>query len=506
MSDGWDEGAPRGADGRRATVLQALPGGGRVRVPPHDRDAEIAVLAEMILEPEAVGPLAEAALTKEDFYDPAHGVIFDAMLAVLRRREHLDVLTLAAELRARDRLNTIGGVQYLGEITDGMPTVAHAESHIALVADSARQRRMIFAAEQIALRGYQGGQSAAEFVQESVAVMDRATETRGGPKGLQPMSDVVGLTLTGLEATLARREATGQAIAGTTWGLRSLDRLTQGLHAPQLVIIGARPAMGKTSAALRLAVEEAKTTGRPVLFYSLEMSATELGARVLCMEARVDASRVKSGLLTQDDMTALTRAANTMAALPLMICDAALTRVSDIRATARKVKSQYGLTAIVIDYLQILTADRRDESREKEISEISRALKVLAKDLDVPVIALAQLNRSCETRPGKNKRPTLADLRESGSLEQDADVVVFIYRDEVYNKDTEDRGIAEFIIAKQRNGPVDTARARFVRNLTLFEDLDDDDPRYGMSSEFDAPPHGAGDDDIPSLRDGVNRP
>jgi replicative DNA helicase len=251
------------------------------------------------------------------------------------------------------------------------------------------------------------------------------------------------------------------------------------MHPGQLIIIAARPAMGKTSFILNIALNSAVTSGKPVLFFSLEMPRVELANRLMCAEARVDQGRLRTNLLTQDDVTALTASANRLHSLPIYIDDSGDLTLLELRAKARRVRNERGLSLIVIDYLQLMKSSRdKVESREREISEISRGLKSLAKELGVPIVALSQLNRGCETRPGKDKRPMMSDLRESGAIEQDADVIMFIYRDEVYNRDTEDKGIAEIIIAKQRNGPTDTIRLRFVRELTKFENLALDDHGY----------------------------
>ena len=480
-------------------VLRALPGGGQPRVPPHDEAAERAVLAAMLLDPVEVVPTVEAILTPDDFYSPAHGVLFETMLEVAARG-HLDVLTLAAALRAKERLNTIGGAQYLGELTDWIPTIVHVESHAGIVAELAQARRMIASAERIVVKGYLGESPAADFVQDSAGEITRVAESRRSAGAMVPLASSLHESFQRIETVLTRRETHGSAIAGITWGLRDLDRLTQGMHGAQLIIVAARPGAGKTSFALKSARAAAQATGKLVLFFSLEMARVELTDRLLAGEARVDAARLKSAMLSQDDMTALTRAANDLQHVQIHIDDTGERTVAEMRATARRMKAQHGLAAVFIDYLQIVKVAKSTggpSNREQEIGQVSRGLKLLAKELDVPVIALAQLNRSCETRPGKDKRPRLSDLRESGSIEQDADVVMFLYRDELYNKDTEDRGIAELIVAKQRNGGTDTVRARFIRELTLFEDLAVDDPRYGLGGGDGVGAPLEGDDDLP---------
>ena len=444
------------------------------RVPPHDLDAERAVLGGILLDNAAMAT-AESLVAAADFYHPAHGVIFEAIQALSSRRSPIDIVTLAAELRARERLNTVGGAQYLGELTDTIPTIAHIESHARIVADLAGVRRMIEVAHEIVARGYGDHGNADEFLDHAAARVFEVAQKRS-KSTLIPLEQVILEAFERIENTLVR----GARITGTETGFRDLDTLTSGLHGGQLIIIAARPAMGKTSLVLNLTANAAATSGKPVLLFSLEMPRIELANRLMCAEARIDQSRLRSNLLTQDDVTALTAAANKLHAMPIYIDDSGDLTLLELRAKSRRIKSERDMSLIVIDYLQLMKASReRMESREREISEISRGLKSLAKELDVPIIALSQLNRGCETRPGKDKRPMLADLRESGAIEQDADVVMFIYRDEVYNRDTEDKGIAELIIAKQRNGPTDTVRLRFIRELTKFENLAMDDRGYG---------------------------
>ncbi len=456
------------------------------RVPPHDLDAERAVLGGILLDNSAMATV-ESTVTAADFYHPAHGVIYEAIQAISARREPVDIVTLAAELRARERLNTVGGAQYLGELTDTIPTIAHIESHARIVADQAGVRKMIEVAHEIVARGYGDHGTADEFLDSAAAKVFEVAQKRS-KSTLVPIEQVILEAFERIENTLVR----GARISGTETGFRDLDTLTSGMHGGQLIIIAARPAMGKTSFVLNITSAAAETSKKPVLLFSLEMPRIELANRLMCADARIDQSRLRSNLLTQDDVTALTASANKLHSLPIYIDDSGDLTLLELRAKARRIKSERDMSLIIIDYLQLMKASReRMDSREREISEISRGLKGLAKELDVPIIALSQLNRGCETRPGKDKRPMLADLRESGAIEQDADVVMFIYRDEVYNRDTEDKGIAEIIIAKQRNGPTDTIRLRFVRELTKFENLAHDDHGYAdahVGGIEDAPP------------------
>ncbi|MEZ4407733.1 MAG: replicative DNA helicase [Polyangiales bacterium] len=443
------------------------------RVPPHDLEAERAVLGSVLLDNSVLASI-DSTVTSGDFYHPAHAVIFEAIQGLSARREPVDVVTLAAELRARERLYTIGGAQYLGELTDVIPTTAHAESHARIVADLAGVRRMIDVAHEIVARGYGERGDPEQFLDFAAAKVFEVAQKRA-KSTLIPLEQAILEAFERIESVLER----GAMISGVESGFRDLDRLTAGMHPGQLIIIAARPAMGKTSFALNLALNAASASQKPVMVFSLEMPRVELANRLMCAEARVDQSRIRTSLLTQDDLTALTAAANRLHSLPIYIDDSGDLTLLELRAKGRRMKAERDISMIVIDYLQLMKASReKSESREREISEISRGLKALAKELGIPIIALSQLNRSCETRPGKDKRPMLADLRESGAIEQDADVVMFIYRDEVYNRDTEDRGIAEIIIAKQRNGPTDNVRLRFVRELTKFENLAHDEHGY----------------------------
>ena len=445
-------------------------------LPPHDLDAEKAVIGGVLLDNSALDTV-EAIVTPPDFYHPSHAVIFESIQALKSRGEPVDVVTLSAELRARERLNTVGGAQYLGELTDTIPTIAHIEQHARIVADLAQVRRMIAAAHEITARGYGDRGAADAFLDFAAAKVFEIAQKRS-KSSLIELHQAIQEAFERIEKTLER----GARITGTETGFRDLDTLTAGMHPGQLIIIAARPAMGKTSLVLNLTTHSAITSQKPVLFFSLEMPRVELANRMMCAEARVDQSRLRSNMLTQDDMTSLTAAASKLFQLPVYIDDSGDLTLLELRAKSRRIKAEKDLSLIVIDYLQLMKASRDGmDSREREISEISRGLKAL----EVPIIARSQLNRSPETRSGKDKRPQLSDLRESGAIEQDADVVMFIYRDEVYNKDTEDRGIAELIIAKQRNGPTDTVRLRFVRELTKFENLAEDEHQYGDASAPD---------------------
>ena len=373
-------------------------------LPPHDLDAERAVLGGVLLDNSSID-MVEAVVTPPDFYHPSHAVIFESIQALKARSEPVDVVTLSAELRARERLNTVGGAQYLGELTDTIPTIAHIEQHARIVADLAQVRRMIAAAHEITARGYGDRGSADAFLDFAAARVFDIAQKRS-KSSLIELHQAIQEAFERIEKTLER----GARITGSETGFRDLDTLTAGMHPGQLIIIAARPAMGKTS--LVLNIDDARGRSRrakPVLFFSLEMPRVELANRMMCAEARVDQGRLRSNMLTQDDMTALTAAASKLFDLPIYIDDSGDLTLLELRAKARRMKAEKDLGLIVIDYLQLMKASRDGmESREREISEISRGLKALAKELEVPIIALSQLNRSPETRSGKDKRPQLS--------------------------------------------------------------------------------------------------
>ena len=437
------------------------------QTPPHDIDAERAVLGGIMLTADALS-VVESIVTADDFYHPAHAIIYDAARAVAIRQEPIDVVTLAAELRLRDRINAVGGAQYLGDLLDTTATTAHIERHARIVADLAQVRRLIHATAEINAKGYTPG-DVTEYLDASAARVTELCQRQGTG---EPVWLERGLTeaFERIEQTAAR----GASITGASTGYADLDALLAGLHPGEFTIIAARPAMGKTSLALNLAPVVARETGKPALIFSLEMPRIELVNRMLCAEARVDQARLRTNLLGADDMQALTDAAQRLFAIRVAI-DAGDASLYDIRAKARRMKQKHGLACVIVDYLQLMRGT--GDSREQEIAGISRGLKLLATELDVPVIALSQLNRAPEMRPGKDRRPQLSDLRESGAIEQDADNVLFIYRDEMYNRDSEDKGVAEIIIAKQRNGPTGIVRLRWLQELTRFENFAEDDER-----------------------------
>jgi replicative DNA helicase len=422
----------------------------------------------VLLDNDALAVVAPI-VSPESFYARANETVFAAMLALAARGQPIDVITLAAALRPGDRIAAVGGAQYLGELTDAVPTVAHVEEHARIVADCALVRRVELAAGSL-MEAVRGGEGVARLRELAAAALD-AVGDGGAARGPRSFADLAEEFYAHIEAVAAR----GPGIDGVTTGLPALDALLAGLHDDELVVVGARPAMGKSALGLQMAMAATRATGKPALCFSVEMGALSLFARAACGAARVDSTALRHGLLDRDAFDRLVAAVSELAALPVYIDDGAGTTVHDVRARSLAMKARRGLCLVEIDYLQLLAAaaSRRDDNREQEVSGMSRGLKSLARELHVPVVALSQLNRGVDKRP--DKRPVPSDLRESGALEQDADVVMFIYRDEVYNRDTTDRGVAEIIVTKQRHGPTDTVRVRWEGAFTQFAHLERDD-------------------------------
>jgi replicative DNA helicase len=450
-------------------------------IPRRDLEAEQAVLGGILLAPHTVAAVS-AILSPADFYHPAHEVIFEAILALDRRHEPIDVLTVSNELISIRRINTVGGRQYLGELTDSVPTVAHIEQHAQIVADNAALRRLRRGCVSTIGKIDDHGNTREAVFDHGAREYLRATEMRSIAEPVSIL-DAMEESLEKIIATLDR----GSRVTGRSTGFHDLDANLAGLHPGQLIILAARPAMGKSALALNFAHAVAAGTrerpGAPVLFVSIEMKRVELANRLLCAVTRVDAERVRTNSLTQEDMNAWTSGMQQLGQLPLWIVDSDSATLEGLKATARRFRAKRGqrrapaeepeIGLIVVDYLQLMRGS--EQSREQQISNISRGLKELAGEMNCPIVALSQLNRDLEKRPGKDRRPQLSDLRESGAIEQDADVVLFVYRDEVYHRDTDDRGIAEVITAKQRNGPTATTRLRWVGAITKFENMSERD-------------------------------
>jgi replicative DNA helicase len=440
------------------------------RVLPHNLDAEASILGGILLRNEVLSNLE--LLEPEDFYDPRHKVVFSCVRALESVNKPIDVVTIEEELEKIGKLDAIGGMAFLGELAMRVPTPDNVMHYAAIVQDKHSARKLMLAASEIADKGYDDLGDVRDYLDEAEGKIFLVTQ-RTDKSGPEPIKSLIKKVF----GSLDERFSSPGGITGVPTGFNDLDNMTAGLQPTELIILAARPAMGKTSFALSLAQNAAISGGWPVLVFSLEMSSTQLAERLLCSEARVDSSALRRGQLQRQDMTNLTYAANTLSKAPILIDDTPALTIREVRARARRFRSNRELFGdkkaglIVVDYLQLMrgSTQNKNGSREQEISEISRGLKSLAKELNCPVLALSQLNRSLEQR--QDKRPMLSDLRESGAIEQDADLIVFIYRDEVYNKESEAKGIAEIILGKNRHGSTGTVETRFEGRFTRFENL-----------------------------------
>ncbi len=432
------------------------------RVPPHNLQAEESVLGAVLLSRDAIGAVSEQGLQPDDFYRPGHQHIFDAVRALYSTGAPADTVTVADELRRAGLLEQVGGSEALHALQNATPAISNAAHYARIVQDTAILRRLIHVAGDIAEMAYGEPDDITKAVDEAESKVFKVAEERI-TDSTQLLSESIKGVMDRLEETFAR----GDTITGTATGYHDLDELLSGLQPSTLNIVGARPAMGKTAFGLGMATHVAQSTGRPVLVFSLEMGHNELTQRILSSEARVDSTKMRNGRLSESDWAKIGRAIGRLE-VPLFLDDNPRVTVMEIRAKARRLKARHGgLALIVIDYLQLMSGGGNAENRQLEVSEISRNLKILAREMEVPIVALSQLSRNLEAR--SDKRPMLSDLRESGSLEQDADVVMFLYRDEVYNAESPDKGSAEVIVAKHRSGPIGTKRLVFLGQYTRFD-------------------------------------
>ncbi len=434
------------------------------RIPPQNIEAERSTLGSMFLEKEAIDKGVEL-LQSQDFYREAHRIIFEAVIALHQHSEPVDIITVSDELKRRNFLDKIGGIPYLTSLANAVPTAAHVEYYAKIVAEKALLRGIINTATEIVRLGYEGAEEVDQILDQAEKQIFQITQKRH-VKGYISLKSILVDTFERIEKLYDSRGG----VTGLSTGFNDLNRMTAGLQPSDLIILAARPSMGKTTFALNIARHVAVEQKVPVIVFSLEMSKEQLALKLLCSEAGVDNQRIRTGSLRDEDWPRLSHALGRLSEGMLYIDDTAGTTVLDIRAKARRIKAQDGLGLIVIDYLQLMSSRNRTENRQQEVSEISRSLKALARELEVPVIALSQLSRAVEQRT--DKTPSLADLRESGSLEQDADIVAFLYREDYYNKETERKGITELIIAKQRNGPVGTVEMLFQKEYSKFVGLD----------------------------------
>ena len=435
------------------------------RMPPASVEAEQAVLGAMLLKPEAVTTAAEE-LSADDFYRETHRLIYEAMMELKDRTEPVDLVTLTEQLKKADKLAKIGGIPALSLIANSVPTAANVHYHARIVHEKAQLRSLISAATEIAGAAYESADEV-EDIMDNAEKRILAVSSGKRSKDFVPLQEIL---LDTLEQIDARYNNKG-SITGLPTGFTELDHLTAGLQKSDLILVAARPSMGKTAFTLNIAAHVVLRAREPVAFFSLEMSKEQLVQRLLCSEGRIDSQRLRVGELEEKEWGDLIDTANRLSAAPLYIDDTPGITVMELRSKARRLKAEHGLSLIVIDYLQLMQgrASKSGDNRQQEISEISRSLKALARELNVPVIALSQLSRSVESR--QVKRPMLSDLRESGSLEQDADIVMFLYREDYYDPETENKNITEVIIAKHRNGPVDTVDLTFLKQFTKFGNL-----------------------------------
>jgi len=432
------------------------------RVPPHNLEAEESVLGSMMLSAEAIAAVVDI-VKAEDFYRSSHQLIFEAMLSIYARGEPVDAITAVEELKRRHALDGVGGPLYVYNLVESVPTPASAAYYAHIVADHALLRRLIKAAADIMSKAYAVPEDPRRAADEAEALVYAVSRYREQDQAV-PLGTLVDESMSALEHIQQR----DSAFAGVPSGFVDLDNQLSGLQKGNLIVVAARPGVGKSSFVTNIARNVAVDVGAPVAMFSLEMSRFEIGMRLLCGEARVGWDRVRTGRVATEEWTRIVEAAEVLHEAPLYIVDSGNVTIVDIRAKARRLRSsRQGLGLIIVDYLQLMSGHIRVDNRQQEVAEISRSLKLLAKELEIPVIAVSQLNRNPETRA--DKRPQLSDLRESGSIEQDSDIVMFIHRED--SEDPQVKGKADLIVAKHRNGPTGTIPLTFLPHLTLFRNF-----------------------------------
>ena len=454
--DDWGDGPAGYAPGERPTS----PGD---RTPPQDMAAEQSVLGSMLISKDAIAAVTEA-IRGTDFYRPSHETIFDAIIDLYGRGEPVDMVTVAAELQRRGELQRIGGAPYLHTLSANVPIAANAGYYAEIVREKAILRRLVGAGTKIVQIGYAGEGQVDDIVDEAQAEVYKITDKRA-TEDYAPLSDIMDGVLDEIEA-ISNREA---GIDGVPTGFADFDERTKGFHGGQMIIVAARPAMGKSTLALDFCRAASIHNNLTSVFFSLEMTRSEITMRLLSAEAKVPLNHIRNGNMTDDDWAKLARKMGEVSSAPMFIDDSPNMTMMEIRAKARRLRQRHDLRLIVIDYLQLMTSGKKVESRQLEVSEFSRQIKLLAKELEVPVIALSQLNRGPEQR--SDKRPMVSDLRESGSIEQDADMVVLLHRDDVYEKESTRPGEADLIVAKHRNGPTRDITVAFQGHYSRFVDM-----------------------------------
>lgn len=440
-------------------------GNEEIKIPPQNLDAERAVLGSMLIDEEAIGVVVEQ-LDSSLFYDPSHQKIFDSVIKLYSDRRKVDLITLGDQLKGEGLLESIGGSAFLSELADYVPTSANVEHYADIVKEKGIQRMLIKNATDIVSRSYGTNVNIEELIDTAEKLIFEIAASRQKKEAVH-IKDIVRETIVNIDKLYQNKEA----VTGVPTGFIDFDKMTSGLQKSDLVIVAGRPSMGKSAFAQSIIEYAAVDNNIPCAFFSLEMSKESVVQRMLCSQARVDAHKVRTGFLSPQDFPKLTKAASRLSNTPFYIDDTAGISALELRSKARRLKSSYDIQLIVIDYLQLMVGHGKTESRQQEISEISRSIKALARELSVPIIAISQLSRAVESR--QDKRPMLSDLRESGAIEQDADLVSLLYRDEYYNGTTDqNNGIAEVIIAKQRNGPVGTVKLKFFKEYVRFANLD----------------------------------
>ena len=434
------------------------------RIPAQNIEAEQAVISAILIDNKAMNNVAEI-LKPPDFYRMTHQIIYKTMLEMHAKQQPIDMITVIEELKNRNKLDDVGGVSYITLLANIVPTSANALYHARIVVNNAIKRQLTDSGAAIAALGYEDDDVVQNLIDKAEQTL-HAVSLRKSGKAFVPIHNILEHTMDRMNAL----QANGDTVTGLSTGFTDLDNRTAGFQNSDLILIAARPSMGKTALVLNIAQHLALKENRCVAIFSLEMSKEQLTNRLFSMESHVDAQKIRTGDLTEAEWADLVESAGNIGESKLIIDDTPAITAAELRSKCRKYKLEYGLEMIIIDYLQLMSGSGKSgESRQQEISEISRSLKAIARELNVPVVSLSQLSRAVESRP--NHRPMLSDLRESGAIEQDADVVMFIYRDDYYNQDSEKKGIAEIIIAKQRNGPIGTVELSWQPALTKFANL-----------------------------------
>ena len=435
------------------------------KIPPHDTETEQAVIGSMLTDQDAVLDAIET-LKPDDFYREDNKYIYEAILNLYNKAEPIDIITVKNELMSMKKLEVVGGLEYLAALPDKVPLVSNAEKYIKIVEEKSVLRQLIKASNELIDLGYAQNEEVENIMDQAEQKIFDIMQGQN-KKGFSLLKDVLVESFAEIEKLYNQK----QPITGVPTGFADLDYKTAGLHNSDLILIAARPSMGKSALALNIATYAAINAKIPVAMFNLEMSKSQLVNRMLCSEAMVDSNKIRTGKIEEDDWTKLATALGPLSEAPIYIDDTAGITVAEIRAKCRKLKLEKNIGLVVIDYLQLIQGSgKKNTNREQEISEISRSLKIMAKELDVPVVALSQLSRAAEQR--QDHRPMLSDLRESGAIEQDADIVMFLYRDDYYNPDSEKKNIAEIILAKHRSGSTGTVELLWMGNYTKFANIE----------------------------------